>query len=153
LHLLIKQTLKKHSSLFLLNRLEEVLQNIAERHMINLSVYMKGTNEPVGKRALCYLHSQNHNAINKGHLHTLSGKTYCILRKSQNPHSFIQKVKAYQRGEEVHYLMMLPVTRIILLGMNECMNVDWWNYTERSRPLVLGEKPVPVPLRPPQSSH
>jgi hypothetical protein len=42
--------------------------------------------------------------------------------------------------------MMLPITRIILLVMDECMNVDWWNYTERRRPLILGEKPVPVPL-------
>ena len=62
-------------------------------------------------------------------------------------------MKAYQGGEEVHHLMTLPVTRIILLVMDECMNVDWWNYTEKRRPLLLGEKPVPVPLCPPQSSH
>ena len=71
MHLLIKQTLKKYSALFLLNRLGEVLQNIIERHMISFFTYMKDTNEPPGRCALCYLHSYNHSAINKGHLHTL----------------------------------------------------------------------------------
>lgn len=36
----------------------------------------------------------------------------------------MHSVKAYQGGEEVRYLMMLPVTRIILLVMDECTNVD-----------------------------
>lgn len=71
LHLLIKQTLKKYSALFLLNRLGEDLQNITEGHMINFFTDMKDTNEPAGKHALCYLHSYNHSAINKGHQHAL----------------------------------------------------------------------------------
>jgi hypothetical protein len=61
---------------------------------------------------------------------------------------------AYQGGEEEHYLTMLPVSRIIVLVMDECMTVeDWWNYTEEGRPLELGETRVSVPLCPPQHSH
>jgi hypothetical protein len=46
------------------------------------------------------------------------------------------------------------IEQCCIIVMDECMNVeDWWNYTERRRLLVLGGKPVPVPLCPPQSSH